>query len=976
MAIQFPDELKHNNPLLPIANSLNIIGGLKQVSSFTNVALGASFSGQETKFDRGTTLIALDTNYLYYLTGLTPTDVNSWTIYGERGATGPQGVVGPQGMQGVQGPVGSQGFQGLQGPTGINAIIDIPYTQITFGDTASTGLTSVGTLTYDPIAQVFNVSTYVGGTASMTLSGNSIGVLADAISSYSTGNTTLTGQNILMYTNLGQLWDTSANSGAAGAGIFVNDTIGQTRLGDVAGIANQTSLTVDDNSGTQNVSIQAAGGILFNRLTLESNQLGDYYTISLPSSQGAANTTFLNDGAGNLTWVPLGSGPQGLQGPQGLMGFQGNQGLQGLQGNQGFQGLMGFQGFQGPSNAGLSLNKIFFVSKQYSGAGQAFIGGTSVASISSVNSSFNTQLSSAVMGSIGNPYPDPWSARNAAMDAIGASTIDSALVMVLSGEWTVGSTGASFNGDITGAYPNSGVYADVCFSQANGNSTVASLYQNNVNYYFYPNTSVTYINSHYNIMIGYHTDIVGLTGTITIAYGATGVTGSGTSFTSLPSNATLYSSSGVFIGRVSSVAGATSLSLTYPMNTQNASNLNNVGYSYSSMPSFNSGIYGKGSFYQVYGEVNGFSPQFIYINNSNASIVFEAANCIFQQPGGIFYFYNYLNAFVTVDSILASDTQLFNILDLTYNSAPSELNVNIKKLVIGRGLIPYPDTSDWWYYFVPQFGTDRQKTVNIKIQDCIAAVSGGVFVEFLPGGQVMRNLLWNFSIDNFQQYQGNNGYHPNEALIRFYWVNYVNGVQLYGASYNTLINFDIKNAVTDTPLYNTSVSWNTAGSYNNMVNLNVGNHTLVPCVYGSFTYNYNLLIASTPYRYDKSGPPVNVFVKGNFINTISGKPVVYGYYLTYYGSSLMTTLVKLSGTFIGNSSYVIDISGYRDQTGNSKQIGIIDAVLVNDTTQAVLYSSVNKNVYIQNVIGTTGVGGSATQIGGTVSFNSDLINYI
>ena len=90
----------------------------------------------------------------------------------------------------------------------------------------------------------------------------------------------------------------------------------------------------------------------------------------------------------------------------------------------------------------------------------------------------------------------------------------------------------------------------------------------------------------------------------------------------------------------------------------------------------------------------------------------------------------------------------------------------------------------------------------------------------------------------------------------------------------------------------------------------------------------------------------------------------------------MTTLVKLSGTFIGNSSYVIDISGYRDQTGNSKQIGIIDAVLVNDTTQAVLYSSVNKNVYIQNVIGTTGVGGSATQIGGTVSFNSDLINYI
>ena len=123
MPIYIPDVIKHNNPLLPIADVDNITGGFKQVSTFGTGASGlGAFIGHESAFKKGTRLVALDTSYQYMFTGSTVTDMNSWTLFNIMGMTGSQGTRGPQGFsgsQGVKGFQGPQGFQGIQGSQGL-----------------------------------------------------------------------------------------------------------------------------------------------------------------------------------------------------------------------------------------------------------------------------------------------------------------------------------------------------------------------------------------------------------------------------------------------------------------------------------------------------------------------------------------------------------------------------------------------------------------------------------------------------------------------------------------------------------------------------------------------------------------------------------------------------------------------------------------------------------------------------------------
>jgi hypothetical protein len=147
---------------------------------------------------------------------------------------------------------------------------------------------------------------------------------------------------------------------------------------------------------------------------------------------------------------------------------------------------------------------VFYVSKKYTGTGNAVISGLTAADISSSNSSYTAQLSTATMGSMNNSYPCPWSARNAALDAIASSTIAKALIIVLDGDYTVGSTNAAQNGNNTGT-PNSGVVTDIQFASTNTTS-VASLPQNNLTFYCYENTSITYLNSAFNIYFCYQSD--------------------------------------------------------------------------------------------------------------------------------------------------------------------------------------------------------------------------------------------------------------------------------------------------------------------------------------------------------------------------------------------------------------------------------------------------------------------------------------
>ena len=68
--------------------------------------------------------------------------------------------------------------------------------------------------------------------------------------------------------------------------------------------------------------------------------------FTLPNADGDPNQVIATDGAGELSWVAAGSGPQGTtgaRGTQGTTGAQGKIGAQGTQGTTGAQGKIGAQ---------------------------------------------------------------------------------------------------------------------------------------------------------------------------------------------------------------------------------------------------------------------------------------------------------------------------------------------------------------------------------------------------------------------------------------------------------------------------------------------------------------------------------------------------------------------------------------------------------------------------------------------------------
>jgi hypothetical protein len=156
-----------------------------------------------------------------------------------------------------------------------------------------------------------------------------------------------------------------------------------------------------------------------------------------------------------------------------------------------------------------NIGNVFYVSKKYTGPGGAVVTGFTLSSITSANAGYTSQLSKAVPGSMVFSYPDPFAARNAAMDAMAAGKISSAEIVVLEGnKYTVGSNDSSKNGNMTGSAPNSSVTADIGFSQASlvPDSSISSIMKNKINMYFSEGSGFTYINSTYNIYCYYNRD--------------------------------------------------------------------------------------------------------------------------------------------------------------------------------------------------------------------------------------------------------------------------------------------------------------------------------------------------------------------------------------------------------------------------------------------------------------------------------------
>ena len=137
MAITLPDEIEHGNPVLAIVDSENLRGGLKQVSTFTNIALAAAFTGLSDKFKIGTELIALDTNSVYTYVGPDITDTASYISSGGGGITDLTGEVTATGPGSATAliatniKIGGVGCymtgQGTTITTGFKGMVVIPY---------------------------------------------------------------------------------------------------------------------------------------------------------------------------------------------------------------------------------------------------------------------------------------------------------------------------------------------------------------------------------------------------------------------------------------------------------------------------------------------------------------------------------------------------------------------------------------------------------------------------------------------------------------------------------------------------------------------------------------------------------------------------------------------------------------------------------------------------------------------------------
>jgi hypothetical protein len=154
---------------------------------------------------------------------------------------------------------------------------------------------------------------------------------------------------------------------------------------------------------------------------------------------------------------------------------------------------------------------VFYVNRNFSGIAAAAVTGFTIATITSTNGGYNTQLMSARMGDMNKAYPCPWSARNAAMTAMASGQITKAYIRVIGpSTYTVGSDVAANNGPAAGGATTATV-ADIGFSSPN-RTAIASLMKHNIFYHFEENTMLTHINRTYAINSGcYNVDAADVT---------------------------------------------------------------------------------------------------------------------------------------------------------------------------------------------------------------------------------------------------------------------------------------------------------------------------------------------------------------------------------------------------------------------------------------------------------------------------------
>jgi len=552
----------------------------------------------------------------------------------------------------------------------------------------------------------------------------------------------------------------------------------------------------------------------------------------------------------------------------------------------------------GAENSG----NVFYVCKKYTGTGHAVVSGFTLASITSPNASYTSQLAKAVPGSMALSYPDPYAARNAAMDAIAAGKIKSAEIVVLEGnKYTIGSDDSTKNGDVTGAFPNNGTAADICFSQtALVDSTVSSIMKNNINTYFSMGSSITFINSSYLIYFYYNRDTA----------------------------------------------------------------------------QFTSGVYGQGSFYQVYGEVNGFVASFAMIYNYKSITDFHARNLVLQEYNG-FIMSGYQRANIAIENLSSSETNVFTSGEPGYSTdssgtsgnAPRMLNISVKNCRFGKGQSGYPDSFDLWYFLVLSNSTRIEGTeIKIDIGNLYMNCSNISDLLWIRGS-LMYKVNMTVNIDNMVQTDS----HVSDG----------EGALLYdygaGMAINNSITFNIKSAILDAPLLGFSNFQVNAANKNNRFNLNCGD------VFKNNSAFQGSLLEMAAVLGNSGGEPLYLKIKGNF-KSADNYPVISGSDVWY--STPLPNRYEFSGVYETKTPGIPVVHFYANV---GKCFALTDAVLINDGVTNSIFADascngldcnccttsgpINVPVYIKNVHANSPVGSNITQVGGVVTVEPDIQSF-
>lgn len=564
-------------------------------------------------------------------------------------------------------------------------------------------------------------------------------------------------------------------------------------------------------------------------------------------------------------------------------------------------------------NNGLAATEnVYYVSRKFSGTGRAVVSGNSLASITSTNTGYNSQLSKATPGSMIFSYPDPFSARNAALDAIMAGIIPNAQIVVLQGNsYTIGSDDSTKNGSIDGQNPDNGTVADIQFSSStlNTDPSVASIMKNKINMYFSEGTALTYINSSYPVYCCYQSDA------------------------------------------------------------------NNAA--------FRSGIYGLGSFYQVYGEVNGFSATFSWMDNRSAIVDFHAQELVLQQYD-CFVFAEYATYNIEIKNLFTTDANVFYIgkkrtgavKNGSYSNSARQLNIKVNNCRFGKGQTPYPDGNNYWYLIYIGSNTAIEgTTVTMDFGNLYMKCMEDGALFYINSHSLLYGLHLTVNISNLVQ----RGSHVATAqsgagLMTCYSPD---------TAIDNTITYNIESGNIEAPLlgfFSFSYLPTDAANTNNQLNINAGNLQKIS------SPSQGSLFQITSVGALNYGEPIKINVNGHF-KSHDSTSVIEAYNKSW--SLPFPCKYQFSGTY----ETVANVPVVHFYTNTGKIVSFTDATLINSgDAPSMLADSVCTGVrgmcqeppgtpisitlYIKNVHATTAPGANIQQYGDTIKVVPDIVDFL